>query len=1134
MPQILLSDLRITSGLLVIRPELGRKIPRIKGNSPPPTRLERSWWRGGAAHAYTLQDSLTCPLVAIVCVIIDALRIRRLSSTMRTKSLPRERFLPILACFFFSGAAGLIYQVAWGKALGLIFGHTVYAIATVLAVFMAGLAAGSACIGRWSERRAESLALYAWIEFMVAATGALSLAGLAGVRSLYVAAYPSVTGLQPLLLALRFFGATAVLFIPTFLMGGTLPILVRGITWNSAELGMRVSQLYWVNTLGAVAGTLVSGFVLLPALGLRMTVASAVVLNILAGLIALQIAKEPRNQCGVKSSPSMVTPTTADPQQPTFAFLLFLFAIVGSTALAYEIAWTRLLAITISTSTYAFTLMLATFLGGTVIGSAFFQYFCARSWRASFTTFSRTQTGIGIAALSSLILFHWIPAVIPPLLRATHQTFTGLILVQSVTSTLTVLPLAIIFGFNFPMVVVLLDRTARANSGTSATVGRAYAANTFGAIVGSLLAGFWLVPWLGSFRVIAAIAGVNLLLAVALDLRSSKRRVLPLAMNLLGLLIAFVVGSSSFFCDRALLSLSSVLYGNSYQGHLTLGEIAATNDLVFAVDGVNDSIAVFRSDNYVALRINGKVDASTGDARTQLLLGHLGAAFKPAPRRVLIIGFGSGMTASAVARYPDVERIDCVEIEPAVIRAAPYLESLNRNVLNDPRVHVIFDDARNFLLTSREKYDLIISEPSNPWIAGIATLFTDEFYTAVRDRLASGGKFVQWVQAYSLAPADLQMIIASLAPHFDEVTLWRAAGPDLLLLGRTDAALFQFGRLRFLWQNPALRKDFESIDVHQPEGLVAYYLLDDAAVRKLAEGSTLNTDDRTLLEYHAPQTVLTRGLSDANQELITRFRNGPLPTNLEPSEVQHALEGGSLTALDLSDEANTRNFVRALESQPESTPRYIVQGRFALMQGALTDARSFFEAAIKRDPDSPEAMHWLAVTEHRRGEDSSARLRVDEILKRHPQFLPALTDEMEFAADRKDFRIALLAQLNRMAVMPDAPASEYCRLGAIWMKIPNLAEAEPVLLRGVLKDPYSYACNLELGELYSETGRFPLARQHFELVVRFYPDYDPAVFRALAGVHVALGDSHSAMATLRKGLRLFPDDHELQKTVSSN
>src|SRR6266403_1629206 len=862
---------------------------------------------------------------------------------MRKGSVLRDRHFGILGCFFLSGAAGLVYQVAWAKALGLIFGHTVYATAVVLAVFMAGLAIGSDYLGRWGESFSEPIALYARIEFLVAATGALSLVGLAAVRSFYVRVYPAVNGFQPFLFALRFFGVAVVLFIPTFLMGGTLPTLVRSLTRKSGELGGRISQLYWVNNLGAVLGTLISGFILLPTWGLRFTISCAVAVNTLAGLIALRIVKGIRSTPDTKESPARVTSNSHTPQRATPHFLLFLFGVVGCTAFAYEIAWTRLLAVTIGSSTYAFTLMLVAFLVGTVIGSAFFHRYFANSGELSITTFSRMQIGIGIAALSSLVFFHRIVAFVPALLRGTDQTFGGLALAQFVVSALTVLPAAIVCGFNFPMVVALLSRGDGARTGTSVTVGQAYATNTVGAIVGSLMTGFWLIPWLGSFRVIAVAAAVNLLLALVLDLRSPQRRLLPLAINVVCLLLAVVVGSSSFFQNQSRLSLSAVLYGNSHQGRLTFGEVAATTDLVFAEDGVNDSIAVVRTDANVSLRINGKVDASTGDARTQLLLGHLGAVFHTMPRRVLIVGFGGGMTASAVARYPDVEEIDCVEIEPAVIRAAPYLEDLNRGVLSDPRVHVIFDDARNFLLTSREKYDLIISEPSNPWIAGIATLFTDEYYAAIHQRLVPGGEFVQWVQAYSLAPADLRMIIATLAPHFTEVTLWRAAGPDLLLLGRADAARLQFGRLHSLWQNQALRKDFESIDVHQPEGLVAYYSLDDVAVRKLAEGSTLNTDDRTLLEYHAPQTILARGLSDANQELITQFRNGPLPANLEPSEVQSALEAGAFTALDLSDEAIARSFVRALESQPKTVLHYIVQGRFALMQGALSDAKSFLE-----------------------------------------------------------------------------------------------------------------------------------------------------------------------------------------------
>jgi spermidine synthase len=1045
---------------------------------------------------------------------------RLLKRDLKQKKTVESKHVALLACFFLSGASGLIYQVAWVKALGLIFGHSLFAVATVLAVFMAGLAAGSAYIGGWRST-AKPVVLYASIELLIAATGILSLAGLSGVSWLYVKFYPSVVGGGSLLLALRFFGAAAVLFIPTFLMGGTLPVLARHIARGAAELGDSVSQLYWVNTFGAVVGTLVSGFVLLPAFGLRGTIATAVVLNILAGLVAFRIPKDLGDRSAVKNADATTDSSLVGPQ-PTLTLLLFVFAVVGCTGFAYEIAWTRLLSITISSSTYAFTIMLATFLTGIVVGSASFKYFLARSGKISLASFSKTQTWIGVAALVSLIAFHWLLPIVPFLLRATHRSFGGLLLAQFVISGLTVLPVAAIFGFVFPMVVALFAGTASSNETNSAIVGRAYAANTVGSIVGSLAAGFWLVPSLGAFRVIAAAAGVNLLLAAA----TASRRLFPLALNLVCLVAAIFVGSSSLLYNRSLLSLSTVLYGTDYQGRLTLSEIAATSDLVFAKDGINDSVAVSRADNYVALRINGKVDASTGDERTQLLLGHLGAAFEPVPRRVLIIGFGSGMTASAVARYPDVERIDCVEIEPAVISAAPYLAGLNRNVLSDPRVHVIFDDARNFLLTTRDKYDLIISEPSNPWIAGVATLFTDEFYAAARRTLSPGGKFVQWLQAYSLAPDDLRMVVATLVPHFADVTLWRAAGPDLLLFARNDHAKLGFSRLRSLWQNQLIREDFVSIDVREPEGLAAYYLLDDAALRKMAEGALVNTDDRTLLEYHAPRTVLSSNLFEANQELINGLRGGPLPTNLESADVSRALLAGSRTAIDLQEPITTQKFLGALESQPDSAAKDFDQGLSALTRGAFADAKSLFESALKKDPNALDAAHWLAVDEHRSGDENAARAQVDEILRRNPDYLPALTDKMEFAADRNAWGIAALAQLNRMTVMPDPPAAEYCRLGAIWMKMGNTKEAEPVLLRGLAKDPYSYACHLQLGELYRQTDEFSLAREHFEFVVRFYPDSNASVFASLASVYLNLGDAKSAAAVVAKGRRVFPADAE--------
>jgi spermidine synthase len=1035
----------------------------------------------------------------------------------------RKGLRGVFGCFFLSGAAGLVYQVAWGKALGLIFGHTAYAIATVLAVFMAGLACGSTFFGRWIKARAQPILVYSKIEILVGVAGALSLAGLAGVRWFYLGAYARLGETGGLLLAIRFLGAAVVLFVPTFLMGGTLPILVQGLTRNRADLGERVSQLYWVNTLGAAVGTLLCGFVLLPALGLRLTVGVAVALNVIAGLIAKRVAKAfdgaPEEKEAKKTNARQIA--AALPVGVTQRFLLILFGVVGATAFAYEIAWTRLLAIEIGSSTYAFTVILAAFLAGAVIGSIAFQVLFARRKQVRVSTFSRTQTWIGGAAVASLILFRWIPSVIPMLLRATHQSFGGLVLAQIVTSGLTVLPMAAVFGFNFPAVLVLLHGEKEEEGGrTAKVIGKAYAANTMGAIAGSLITGFLLVPRLGSSRVIAMMAAVNLLLAVALEWSSLPRRVPAVAANLAGCALALVVGFLPYFNNPARLSLSAALYGNTFQGHLTLDEIAATNDVVYSAEGVNDSIAVIRSDNYVALRVNGKVDASTGDARTQLLLGHLGAALSRSPKRVLIVGFGSGMTIAAVARYPDVERIDCVEIEPAVVRASPYLESLNRGVLGDPRVNVIFDDARNFLLTTREQYDLIISEPSNPWIAGIATLFTNEFYAGVRQRLAPGGMFVQWVQAYSLAPEDLKMIAATLAPHFAEVTLWRAETPDLLFLGRTEASPLEFGRLRGLWQKKGPRRDFEAMDVHEPEGMVAYFLLDDASVRKLGEGSVLNTDDRTLLEYHAPRTLLARDLFTENQAAIARLRRGPLPGNLAASDVQRSLLAGVETALDLKDEANAQKFVELLQKQPESVAGDIAQGRLDLLRGSLKEARAELQAALKLDANSAEAMHWLGRVDERSGEKNEARDLVDRILAREPGNLEALTDEMEFAADRGDYRVALIAQLARMKTMPEVEAAEYCRLGAIWMKLGNLPEAEKALETGIRKDPYKYACNLALGEIYRETGRKALARETFEKLVRWYPDADLDVYIALAEVDETLGDREAAEEVRRKGERV--------------
>jgi spermidine synthase len=1022
---------------------------------------------------------------------------------------------------------GLIYEVAWTKALGLIFGHTVYATAVVLAVFMAGLALGSSYFGSRPRDGANQLNRYVRLECLAGLTGGLSLFALNGVRRLYTEVYPTVSSSQPMLDLLRIGGTALVLFAPTFFMGGTLPVLVQALTRRPQELGVRFSQLYWANTLGAVIGTVMAGFVLLPVLGLRSTIITAALLNVLVGLSAGLLGKGHDHHAPRCDSSSALRPVVPHPTMPMRHYVLGLvFALIGSTAFAFELAWTRLLSIVVGSSVYAFTLMLATFLAGTVIGSILFQCFRAKMGEVTVLSLARSQLSIGATMLLSLLFFDRILTVIPGLLRLTNETFSGLVLTQAVTSIATVLPVAVAFGFSFPLTVLLLDQGA---SQHSKSVGGSYAMNTIGAIIGSLIAGFWLIPRLGSYRVLAATAAVNSLLSLVLYVSTKRRRPLTLVLPSLCSVVAIVIGSSPFFYKASSPYISTVLYGNAYHGRLRLNEIAATFDLVFAADGPNSSVAVVRGDGSISLRINGKTDASTGDARTQQLLAHIGAAFGSRPKRVLVIGFGSGMTIHAISLYPGVDKIDCVEIEPAVIQAAPYLKSLNHNVFRDRRVHFIFDDARSFLLTSSEQYDLIISEPSNPWIAGIATLFTNEFYVAARRRLAPGGVFVQWLQAYSLELADVRMVLATFAPHFPEVTLWHGEKADLLILGRTDPKPFDFRQVRRWWQIAAIRKQLESVNIHEPEGLIAYFILDDPTIRTLSKGAVKNTDDRTLLEYSAPRALLKNSLVDLNYSFLTRLRSAPFPANLDQRELGSALKQGLVTALDLGDAESAQSLIAALESQPPSVVFYVGRARLALAHGAYSEARSFLQAALKLGATSVDANYWLATTERRVGAIEAADAQLKEVLRLDSTFPAALEDQLHIAIDRGDFSKAVSIQLSRISSMQDPPAYEYCRLGGLWLKISKFDLAESVLLKGLAKDPYTYACHLELGELHRKTGRFTLARDDYEWAVRFFPDADSSVFRTLAGVYLVLGQTDAAASIVQKGLRIFPDDIDLGK-----
>jgi spermidine synthase len=1087
-----------------------------------------------------------------------------------------ESFAGLLFCFFLSGAAALIYQVLWTKALGLTFGHTAYALATVLAVFMGGLAAGSKWLGRWSDSRPRPLATYGWLELAVALSGAVSLAGIAGVRVVYhLLATEQSSAMW--LLAVRFLGACAVLFVPTFFMGGTLPMLVRALELRSAEFGKRFARLYWVNTAGAVVGTLSAGFIFLPVLGMRATLGIAVILNVCAGLIALRLARKERTETPIRTTDKQYQnrkiatgPASARQQDAASAkrgqttarhvlsqrILLICFAAVGATAMAYEIGWTRLLATQLGSSTYAFTIMLATFLTGIGLGSALFEKWGLRA--GSQMMFAWTQAMTALASLAALMFFNRIPGVLASILSTNDESFHTVLLAQFAVSSIAMLPTAMIFGFNFPVVTLLvaergkkasesLDREEETNArGQGASVGRAYAWNTLGAIVGAIAAGFWLLPLLGSFRLLVATATLNVSLAAllwvsgifsgnSLNVRGRGAAFAGLGCSLLLLAVIGVVGLTHRFNDPAVATFNTLLYWNSGAKSIPLPmqQKAHMLDVTYWADGLNATISVGRTDDTLVLRTDGKTDASSNDLDTQLMLGHIGAVAHPAPRRVLVIGFGGGMTLSALARYPGIESLDCVEIEPAVVGAAPYLKSLNRDVLKDKRVHILYDDGRNFLFTTHNRYDLIVSEPSNPWVEGVASLFTREFYRAAQDRLAPGGIFVQWVQSYSLYPDDLRTVSATFLAQFRDASLWHGVKSDLLLVAPTPPQPVILDRMQTLWSNTGLRDDFERMGMERPEGLFGYYLLDDAALRKFAAAGRIDSDDRTSLEYTAPRSLLVQGLDDKNLLALHETQPKVELDGFSSDRRNSILAASAVTALNVGDVTDADRFVSALNSDSPTPDNEIARGRDAIAHADYDSAARAFGMALAADPNSVTAAWGLAEVNRLAGNRDLARQEFLQILERSPDDLRTLGSLEQLYSDTSHPAEAAEIQRRLIKAEPHADADAYAELGEMLKRAGKLDEAVAAMNECLARDPYNFETHLNLGQIFDFQKKYSASRENLEFVQRFFPDADAQPYALLYEVDNALGDPKAAAEAVRFGIQLFPNDPALWKLHGS-
>jgi spermidine synthase len=802
---------------------------------------------------------------------------------------------------FLSGAAALVYQVVWVRSLTLVFGGSHHAVTAVLAIFMAGLALGGYVIGRLVDRVDRPLRLYGWLELGIAAS-ALAFAGLMAV---YPAAYvPLARGKDDAvvyLTVLRMAFATVALIVPTTLMGGTLPVLARFAGRRPEALGRPLSFLYGLNTLGAVVGAVVTGFVLLRLYPVRTALLMAVATNAVVAVLSFVLqARQPAAIGDAGEAPPAPAPSAPaadaggrleDEPVPALAGRLVLggIAVSGFCALGYEVLWTRVLAVAIGASVYGFTIMLAAFLTGIALGSKAYGLLggggAGRPGRAAraIVAFGVIQVVIGLTALlvTSALRDVAVNAIrLQALFTGTDVGAFGARAWAGFTLAFVYMAVPALFmGAAFPAAG---EVHARRRGEVGRAVGEVLAYNTAGAILGAAVSGFALLHLFGLERSLELLALLNAGIGILVLAASARARwpVVVAGVATAAALVALSLAPAGLrFWDTKYLAIFRSNQPQAFATPAMVREAVENTDVLYYAEGAESIISVIRvKGGELAFLTNGRVEASSHlqAQQVQLTLGHLPALLARDPRRVLVVGLGSGMTAGATSAHPTVERVTLVEIEPRVTGVARTFAPYNHAVLDSPKVRLVINDGRNFLMTTRETFDVITADPIHPWFRGAGYLYTTEYFQLAARRLTPGGVVAQWLPIYELTPDDLRSIVRTFRQHFPHTLLW-LTHYDAELIGSNSPLLLDEGELGRRMSVPAVAADLAKVMMGSPADLLSYFVMGTQGMAAFSRAGILNTDDRPHLEFSAPFSIATPAVMEANVRALAAHREPILP-----------------------------------------------------------------------------------------------------------------------------------------------------------------------------------------------------------------------------------------------------------------
>ncbi|MSR46414.1 MAG: hypothetical protein EXS13_05030 [Planctomycetes bacterium] len=930
-------------------------------------------------------------------------------------------------CMFVSGTAALLYEVLWVRDLGYTFGGSAEALSAVVAAFLAGLALGAFVAGRRVRAQGGLLKVYAILELVIALYAPLAPWVIAKVDTLFLSELLGASGGAGAL-APRFALTFVALLPATACMGATLPVLCTAFSGGIEKTGALIGRLYGWNTLGGVLGCLLAGFILVEKVGLWRSRCIAALLNLLLAALAWRLAPALDAAFAARSAKNPARgkgtrPTLNDPPRVRLPWLAWAGALIATSAfsITLEFGWTRLMALGVGGTTYAFSIVLALYLAGLGCGALAYSALAGRGARP-------LPTLIAAQLLLALLLL-----VVQPFLDEQIARI-GVVLFEATNSIagnsavargrlalefgaqLVLLP-ALLLGIAFP---ALADLRVGTRDEIGRGLGSAYLLSTMGGVAASLATHFWLMPRCGLEELLTLAAiGCGTVGALLLAVRGGWRNVLAAG----GLLLAIAAGGFALH-DHGRWDPRAIYGGVGLYG---ADALKPDRKLLSVRDGASCSVAVFQQKDERSLAVNGKVDAtSRGDMGTQLLLAWLPQLLARDSKEVFVLGYGAGVTAAAAARYGGA--VICAEIEAEVLAASHWFAAVNDNAHADPRITLVTDDGRALLRRAPQRFDVITTEPSNPWLAGMASLFTVEFYELCRERLAAGGVLCQWVQLYWSSPDDYQAIFATLGSVFPHVAIWKTTSGDTLMLGAMEPLLLDPAALAKReqerpWLAPKLAGSgggMAGASIVAQLARMALLCGDDARVFADA-GPRRIRDDVPFLEFSAARNMQANS-GDSILQRVFAARRTPLyqwesvAAALSPSERAPLLR-------DVSEQL-------------------LKHGGAALAEPLLAEARSL-APGLERLP------FWWWLAAKKRGAADEAVARLAELEQSAPGLLLGVCEEQ--ARDRSfDAAQATLDRLEKRLGM--SAESVYLR-GTVLHRMGRKGDAATQYERALRLDP---------------------------------------------------------------------------------